>query len=38
MADIEQVNMEEIVRKYGKEEVARLMNEIMENNATMLKL
>ena len=38
MADIGQVNMEEIVRKYGEEEVVRLMNEIMENNATMLKL
>ena len=38
MADIGQVNMEEMVMKYGKEEVARLMNEIMENNAMMLKL
>ena len=38
MADIGQVNMEKIVRKYGEEEVVRLMNEIMENNATMLKL
>jgi len=32
------MNMEEIIRKYDEEEVARLMNEIMENNATMLKL
>ena len=38
MADIGQMNMEEIIRKYDEEEVARLMNEIMENNATMLKL
>jgi len=38
MADIGQVNMEEMVRKYGEEEVARLMNKIMENNVTMLKL
>ena len=38
MADIGQVNMEEMVRKYGEEEVARLMNEIMENNVMMLKL
>jgi len=38
MADIGQVNMEEMVRKYGEEEVARLMNKIMENNAMMLKL
>ena len=38
MADIGQMNMEEMVRKYGEKEVARLMNEIMENNAMMLKL
>ena len=38
MADIGQVSMEEMVRKYGEEEVVRLMNKIMENNATMLKL
>jgi len=38
MADIGQVNMKEMVRKYGEEKVARLMYEIMENNATMLKL
>jgi len=38
MADIGQMNMEEIIRKYDEEEVARLMNEIMENNAMMLKL
>ena len=38
MADIGQMNMEEMVRKYGEEEVARLMNKIMENNVMMLKL
>ena len=38
MADIGQVNMEEIVRKYSEEETVRLMNKIMENNAMMLKL
>jgi len=38
MADIGQVNMEEIVKKYGEEETVRLMNKIMENNAMMLKL
>ena len=38
MADISQVNMEEMVRKYGKEEVVRLIKVIMENNITMLKL
>ena len=38
MADISQVNMEEMSREYSKEEVARLMNEIMKNNVTMLKL
>ena len=38
MADISQVNMEEMVRKYSKEEVVRLIKVIMENNITMLKL
>jgi len=38
MADISQVNMEEMSRKYGEEEVARLMNKIMKNNGMMLKL
>ena len=38
MADINQINMEEIVRKYGKEETVRMMKEIMKNNRTMLKL
>jgi len=38
MADISQVNMEEMSRKYGEEEVARLMNEIMKNNRMMLNI
>jgi len=38
MADISQVNMEEMIREYGKEEVVRLMKVIMENNVMMLKL
>ena len=38
MADIDQVDMGEMTRRYGKEEVARLMNEIVENNMVMLKL
>jgi len=38
MADISQVNMEEMVRKYGEEEAVRLIKVIMENNVTMLKL
>ena len=38
MADISQVNMEEMSREYSEEEVARLMNEIMKNNVMMLKL
>ena len=38
IADIGQVDMEEITRRYGEEEVARLMNVIIENNATMTKL
>ena len=38
IADIGQVDMEEIIRRYGEEEVARLMNMIIENNATMTKL
>ena len=33
-----QVNMKEIVRKYGEEEMVRIMKEIMENNVMMLKL
>ena len=38
MADISQVNIEEMSREYGEEEVARLMNKMMKNNAMMLKL
>ena len=38
MADISQVNIEEMIRKYGEEKIARLMNVIMENNVMMLKL
>jgi len=38
MADISQMNMKEMIRKYGEEKVVRLMNVIMENNVTMLKL
>ena len=38
IADISQVNIEEMIRKYNEEEAVRLMNEIMENNVTMLKL
>jgi len=38
MADISQVNMEEMIREYGEEEAARLMNVIMENNVMMSKL
>jgi len=35
---VSQVNMEEMIREYGKEEVVRLMKVIMENNVMMLKL
>ena len=38
MTDIGQMNIEEMVRKYDEEEVARLINKIMENNVMMLKL
>ena len=38
MADIIQVNMEEMIREYSEEKVVRLINEIMENNVTILKL
>jgi len=38
MADISQVNIEEMSREYGEEKVARLMNKMMKNNAMMLKL
>jgi len=38
MADISQVNMEEMIREYDEEKVVILMKVIMENNVTMLKL
>ena len=38
MADMSQVNIEEMTRVYGKEEMARIMKEIIENNVMMLKL
>ena len=38
MADMSQVNMEEMVREFGEEETTRMMKEIIENNVTMLKL
>ena len=31
MADISQEDMEEMMRRYGEEEVARLMGEMMKN-------
>jgi len=37
MADIGQVNMGEMTRRYGEEEVARMMKEIVENNEKILK-
>jgi len=37
MADISQVDMREITRRYGKEEVVRMMKEIVENNEKILK-
>ena len=38
MADISQINMEEMIRGYGEKEIVRMIKEIMENNVTMLKL
>jgi len=38
MADISQMNIEEMIREYGEEKVVRLMKVIMENNVIMLKL
>ena len=37
MADIGQIDMGEMMRRYGEEEVARMMKEIVENNEKMLK-
>jgi len=38
MADISQVEIGEVTRRYSKEEETRLMKEIMENNAMIVKL
>jgi len=38
MAEIEQINMGEVMRRYGEEEAGRLMKEVMENNAIIIKL
>ena len=38
MADIGQINMGEMTRRYGKEEMVRIMKVIRENNEIMLKL
>ena len=38
MADIGQIDMGEMTREYSEEEMARLMNKIVENNVMMLKL
>ena len=37
MADISQGDMEEMMRRYGEEEVARLMGEIVKNNEIIIK-
>ena len=37
IADIGQVDMEEMTRRYGEEEVARLMEEIVKNNEKIIK-
>ena len=37
MMDIGQVDMEEMTRRYGEEEVARLIGEIMKNNEVIIK-
>jgi len=34
---IGQIDMEEMTRRYGKEEVARLMGEVMKNNEEIIK-
>jgi len=38
MADIGQIDMGAMTRRYGEEEMVRMMKEIMENNEMMLKL
>jgi len=37
MADISQGDMEEMTRRYGEEEVARLMGEMIKNNEEIIK-
>jgi len=38
MADISQIEMGEVTRRYSEEEEASLMKEIMENNTMIIKL
>ena len=38
IADISQIEMREVIRRYSKEEETRLMKEITENNAMIVKL
>jgi len=38
MADMSQIDMGEMTRRYGEEETVRMMKEIMENNEIILKL
>ena len=37
MAEIEQIDMREVMRRYGEEEAGRLMKEVMENNTMIIK-
>ena len=37
MAEIEQIDMGEVTRRYSEEESGRLMKEVMENNAMIIK-
>ena len=37
MAEIEQIDMGEVTRRYSEEEAGRLMKEVMENNAMIIK-
>ena len=38
MADISQIEMEEVTRRYSQEEEERLLKEITENNEIIIKL
>jgi len=38
MVDLTQLNIEEVIRKYGEEEMVKLMNMIIENSKKMLEL